>query len=81
MDLSNKENLLPQIVETKIIKKEQQESVSKDAPESTSDSYKKAQVKIKHQILETLLSTFNEKIQYTGNTSIGPEKGKNALKT
>ena len=47
MDLSNKENLLPQIVKTRIVKKEQQESVSRDAPESTSDSYKKAQVKRK----------------------------------
>ena len=54
-------NLLPQIVKTKIVKKEQQESVSKDAPESTSDSYKKAQAKIKQQILEVLLSIFNEK--------------------
>ena len=80
MDLSNKENLLPQIVETKIIKKEQQESVSKDAPESTSNSYKKAQTKMKQQILEAPLLTFNEKIQYTGNTSIDLEKGKNALK-
>ena len=40
-------NLLPQIVKTKIVKKEQQESVSRDAPKSTSDSYKKAQAKMK----------------------------------
>ena len=47
MDLSNKENLLPQIVKIKIVKKEQQKSISRYAPESTSDSYKKAQVKMK----------------------------------
>ena len=76
MDLSNKKNLLPQIVETKIVKKEQQESVSRDTLESTSDSYKKAQAKIKQQILEASLSTFDEKIQYTGNISTGPEKGR-----
>ena len=47
MDLSNKENLLPQIMETKIVKKEQQESVLRDAPKSTSGSYNKFQAKIK----------------------------------
>ena len=47
MDLSNKENLLPQIMETKIVKKEKQKSVSGDAPDNTSDSYKKAQAKMK----------------------------------
>ena len=47
MDLSNKKNLLPKIVEIKIVKKEQQEFISRDAPESTFDSYKKAQVKMK----------------------------------
>ena len=76
MDLSNKENMLPQIVETKIVKKEQQESVSRDAPESTSDSYKKAQAKIKQQILVAPLLTFDEKIQYTGNINISPDKGR-----
>ena len=64
-----------------IVNKEQQQSILRDAPESTSNHYKKAQAKIKQQILEAPLSTFNEKIQYTGNTSIGPEKGKNALKS
>ena len=42
MDLSKKENLLLQIVKTMIVKKEQQESISRDAPKSTFDSYKKA---------------------------------------
>ena len=40
--LSNKENLLLQNAKTKIVKKEQRESVSRDAPESTSDSCKMA---------------------------------------
>ena len=70
MDLSNKENLLPQIVETKIIKKEQQESILRDAPESTSDGYKKAQAKMKQQILKVLLSTLKEKVQHTSNVAI-----------
>ena len=52
MDLSNKENLLPQIVKTRIVKKEQQESVLRDAPKSTFDSYKKAQVKMKQLAIQ-----------------------------
>ena len=60
-------------MKTKIVKKEQQESVSRDAPKSTSDSYKKAQMKMKQQILEAPLSNFNEKIQYIGTN---PEKGR-----
>ena len=55
-------NLLPKIMKIKIVKKEQQESISRDAPEMTSDSYKKAQVKIKQQILKVPQSTFDEKI-------------------
>ena len=57
-------------MKTKIVKKEQQESVSRDAPESTSDSYKKAQAKMKQQILEVLLSTLKEKVQHTNNVAI-----------
>ena len=63
-------------MKTKIVKKEQQEFILRDAPESTFDSYKKSQAKIKQQILEASLLTFNEKIQYTSNTSISPEKGR-----
>ena len=80
LDPHQEKNLLPQIVKIKIVKKEQQESVSRDAPESTSDSYKKAQAKMKQQILEAPLSNFNEKIQYTKDTSANL-KGKNALKS
>ena len=76
MDLSNKENLLPQIMETKIVKKEKQKSVSGDAPDNTSDSYKKAQAKMKQQILEAPLSNFNEKIQYTKDTSANLKRKK-----
>ena len=44
-------------MKTRIVKKEQQESISRDAPKSTFDSYKKAQAKMKQQILEAPLST------------------------
>ena len=35
-----------------IVKKEQQESISRDAPKSTFDSYKKAQAKIKQLAIQ-----------------------------
>ena len=47
-----------------IVNKEQQQSILRDAPESTSNHYKKAQAKIKQPILEAPLSNFDEKIQY-----------------
>ena len=49
---------------------EQQESALGDAPEYSS------QAKMKHQILEVPLSTFNEKVQHTSNVAINPEKGR-----
>ena len=52
------------------------ESTPKDAAECTSDSYKKTQVKMKQQILEAPLSTFDEKIKYTDNTSTSQKKGR-----
>ena len=63
-------------MKTKIVKKEQQESISRDAPESTSNSYKKAQAKMKQQTLEALFSTFDKKIQHNRDTNASLKKGR-----
>ena len=73
---SSIEEYAPINCEKKIVKKEQQESNLRDALKHTFDSNKKAQAKMEQQILEVLLSTFDEKIQHNRGKNANPGKGR-----